>query len=543
MENKLKLTWGMVPLLTGVILAAVIWKVILLKVGAFPFNSDEAIVALMARHILRGEIPIFFYGQAYMGSLDAFLVAAGFQVLGESVQAVRYVQILIYCGILLTTFWLAFLVFRSLRAALFSIVLLMIPTVNMTLYTTVSLGGYGEALLIGNLILCIGYLSVNGEQNRKSYPLRVVYLVGWGILAGFGLWANGLTMVYSVPVGVYLISVIWRFEKSPKRGLLLGTMILGSFVGALPWLIYAIQNSHIKLLQELFGSAVAVEGGTYLSRVFMHLVNFLLLGIPVTLGFRPPWEVRWLVLPLIPFVAFFWFLVIKFSIQDEIKQEKEKNRFRVVLGGVAICLILMFILTQFGVDPSGRYFLPISIILALFGGDFIDKGIQKNIWKWGTLILIVVFQLIGTFQCIQKNPPGITTQFDSTTVIDHRYDDDLIQFLKENGEIRGYTNYWVSYPLAFLSGEELIFTPRLPYHLDLRYTSRDDRYLPYDILVKQSEKTALITTKNPALENRIREILVGKNVNWKEKTIGDYQVFYALSTPLRESDLNFSIQP
>jgi hypothetical protein len=31
--------------------------------------------------------------------------------------------------------------------------LLAIPSVNVILYTTVSLGGYGEALLLGNLIL------------------------------------------------------------------------------------------------------------------------------------------------------------------------------------------------------------------------------------------------------------------------------------------------------------------------------------------------------------------------------------------------------
>jgi hypothetical protein len=36
-----------------------------------PFNSDEAIVGLMARHMLQGERPLFFYGQAYLGSLDA----------------------------------------------------------------------------------------------------------------------------------------------------------------------------------------------------------------------------------------------------------------------------------------------------------------------------------------------------------------------------------------------------------------------------------------------------------------------------------------
>ena len=59
-----------------ILAAAAGWKLILLSMNAFPFNADEAVVALMARHALQGNIPIFFYGQAYMGSLDALLVAA-----------------------------------------------------------------------------------------------------------------------------------------------------------------------------------------------------------------------------------------------------------------------------------------------------------------------------------------------------------------------------------------------------------------------------------------------------------------------------------
>ncbi len=83
------------------------WKLILIIYDSFPFNADEAIVALMGRHILKGKFPIFFYGQAYMGSLDAFLVAFSFLIFGEKINAIRYVQILLYCGVLLTTFWLS----------------------------------------------------------------------------------------------------------------------------------------------------------------------------------------------------------------------------------------------------------------------------------------------------------------------------------------------------------------------------------------------------------------------------------------------------
>ncbi len=70
-------------------------------------------MALMARHILQGEHPIFFYGQAYMGSLDAYLVAAGFALLGQQVWVIRLVQVLLYLGTLFTTFLLGRVAFES----------------------------------------------------------------------------------------------------------------------------------------------------------------------------------------------------------------------------------------------------------------------------------------------------------------------------------------------------------------------------------------------------------------------------------------------
>ena len=40
------------------------------------FSGDEAIFGLMARHTLAGRVPLYMYGQHYLGSLDAILGAA-----------------------------------------------------------------------------------------------------------------------------------------------------------------------------------------------------------------------------------------------------------------------------------------------------------------------------------------------------------------------------------------------------------------------------------------------------------------------------------
>ena len=63
------------------LLAAVCGAGILLRVWVYRStlgipDSDEAVVGLMARHILHGQITTFFWGQAYGGSQEALLDGA-----------------------------------------------------------------------------------------------------------------------------------------------------------------------------------------------------------------------------------------------------------------------------------------------------------------------------------------------------------------------------------------------------------------------------------------------------------------------------------
>ncbi|NUQ06312.1 MAG: hypothetical protein HUU31_20655, partial [Anaerolineae bacterium] len=140
----------------AVAFAALIGRGLLLASGSVSFHSDEAVVALMARHILQGERPVFFYGQAYMGSLDAWLVAVGFVLFGESVTAIRLVQSALYLLIVVTGCLAAYRLTGRAALALAAGLLPAVPNTLTALYTTATLGGYNETLLIGNLILILG---------------------------------------------------------------------------------------------------------------------------------------------------------------------------------------------------------------------------------------------------------------------------------------------------------------------------------------------------------------------------------------------------
>jgi 4-amino-4-deoxy-L-arabinose transferase-like glycosyltransferase len=539
-------------ILLVILLAAAGWKALLLAMDVFPFNSDEAVVALMARHILQGERPIFFYGQAYMGSLDAFLVSFGFAIFGQKVWIIRLVQTVLYLGTIITTVLIARGLFRSKQVGWLAAVLMVIPTVNVTLYTTVSLGGYGEALLIGNLLLLVSIALVTRlealrttaeEVSSLSHPFAPLggWIFGFGVLVGFGLWANGLTLVFAVPAGLYWLWGLWQARRRLPGMVLLGLLAAGAvgfLAGSAPWWMHALQVGWDALLLELTGSAVAVEQGSWMMRTLSHLFNFFVLGLTAALGLRPPWEVRWLALPLLPFALAFWMAAVGFFIRQAIRPNPYRSAYR-MLGGIVLAVTAGFVLTSFGVDPSGRYFLPLTVPLALAAAHMIHSKIRSIGWQAAVVGVVLAFNLWGTLQVALHYPPGITTQFDLQTAVDHRYDDELMQFLYDQDERVGYSSYWVTYPLAFLSSEQLIYAPRLPYHSDLRYTPRDDRYPAYTQTVTESEKAAYIAARNPALEDHLRIEFERLEISWTEKRIGDYHVFYRLSRKVQPDEIGF----
>ena len=544
------------PLL-GALLINIMLKACLLYAGVVPFNADEAVVALMARHILQGERPVFFYGQAYLGSLDAWLIAGAFGLLGESVLVIRLAQSALYLGVIATTYGLGLKIYSSRWVASAAALFLAAPTVLVTLYTTATLGGYGEVLLIGNILLLMTLRLADGttrakrERSRRRGCTRRAWL-GLGFLAGLGFWGFPLIGVYLIPIVIYLLAA--------RRWRILDWLVCGGgfAVGAAPWLWFAVTAS-AATLAELSGSAIAGASSSHpVFAAFQHLFNFLLLGLTVIWGLRPPWSARFLALPLAPFALAMNMAVITFVLRitrsGPARPQSPIWVKRWLLLGVSLTLTAAFILTPFGADPSGRYFLPLAAPGALLMAEMLaglsarqrrtrparEASPERSRRGWlanGLALGVVVFNIWGTAQSAADFPPGLTTQFDQVAQVDQRDLPAVMQFLREQGETRGYTNYWVEFPLAFLSGEELLYAARLPYHLNFNYTTRYNRYPPYARAVEASPQAAYITTLHPPLDERLRAGLQALGVAFEEKQIGDFHIFYALSRKVVPEEL------
>jgi hypothetical protein len=520
-----------------ILLAAVAFKLALLAMNAAPFNGDEGVVALMARHILRGERPAFFYGQAYLGATDAWLTAISFSIFGESVPAVRIVQIVLFAAFLITSYLIARRLGLTAWASRVALLLLALPPTLLTLYTTATLGGYGETLVLGNVAILLAEDVARGAGSvvRDAWCVKKKWLA-LGSVAGFGLYTFPLILIYLVPISLWLLI---RLRGRAWRGTLLA--LLGFSIGSAPWW-WALLQSGGRELAELAGAGVAntIPGATYFETLGVRLLNFFLFGGSAWFGLRYPWSAEF-VLPGPGVIALAVYVGALVYAARESKHPSTPLRSAQdaspILWGLIGALLMTFLITPFGGDPSGRYFLPLYLPLSIFVARFL-QAMRTAQRTFVTLLVagLIGYNVAGTALAASQ-PPGLTTQFDPVTWIDHTRDQELIDFLLAHGETRGYTNYWVQMPIAFLSQERILAAATLPYHLNLGYTSRDDRYLPYTQAVAQADRAFYITTNHPPLEALIRTGLQRLGVSFQERLIGNYQVFYALSRKVTPEEL------
>jgi hypothetical protein len=57
-------------------------------------------------------------------------------------------------------------------------------------------------------------------------------------------------------------------------------------------------------------------------------------------------------------------------------------------------------------------------------------------------------------------------------------------------------------------------------------------------MVAQSQRVAYITTRNPRLDEHLRDGFIRLGVTWEEKQIGDYHIYYRLSRAVRPGEID-----
>ncbi|MCA9435049.1 MAG: glycosyltransferase family 39 protein, partial [Candidatus Omnitrophica bacterium] len=258
------------------VLALVVLGVMLrVRVSAdLPLDADESIAGLMARNIAyEGEAPLFLYGESYVGSAMQFVVAGMFRLFGFHPQFIRWPEYL-WSGLFLL---LGFLIARrtdSTESGLWTLLLLALPPIFLSIINLKSWGDYNETFCLGGLLWLLSLKLCDEDHGslKNLFPLFV-----WGLAFGLGFWIHFPILIYAIPSGLWLL---WYGFRSlfPWRW---GILLLGFLIGWAPALYYNLTNGWANL-------GYAAKGGwDYLTRLEMSgkmLIRMVEQGMPFLLG-------------------------------------------------------------------------------------------------------------------------------------------------------------------------------------------------------------------------------------------------------------------
>ncbi|MET8358299.1 hypothetical protein [Micromonospora sp. NPDC005171] len=309
---------GLVGWLAGLaVLAGVGYRLWLLVQAAPSTNSDEATMGLAALHIARGEdFPVWFYGQQYMGTLEAYLAAPVFALAGgPSLLGLRLPTLALYALFLLLAWRLTLRLTGDRWFGLLMVALLALGSDRIVKNQLIAGGGYPEMNAAGAALALLAVDLATGRPGRRtadaarSHGLtngtgrpgwRLAGWVTWGFLAGLMLWVDPLVLPYVAATGAVLVGFCRR-ELRGAAGALLGA---AAVLGAAPLLLHSLLTGRNPLHAVLAASGANASAG-WPDRLHGGLV----LGPALGMGFCAPgqcatWQLWWaLALPVLLAIA------------------------------------------------------------------------------------------------------------------------------------------------------------------------------------------------------------------------------------------------
>ncbi len=426
----------------------------------FVIDADEAIVGLMAKHILEGSAwPVFYYGQEYMGSLEPILTAALFGMFRISGVVLKGVPLL-FSIVLLAEIYILARAYTSRSGARIAAFLAAVGPHMFVHWGTKARGGFIEIVAIGTLglIIAVQLLRKNQLRPRESFILGVVF--------GFGWWVNNQVIFFIVPTALV---VLGRFLpligiSAFVRVTLAGA--IGFFVGGAPfWYFNFTSTPRFQSFAVLARSA-----GSWWD-IVRHLEGYFEQAIPIIVGARHAWW-RTDIFPQATLLGYCLYITIVGVVVYQwisgpdglLRVQSRFSPTRRPFGLLLLFLVttpLVFAMSKFGwLSLEPRYLLPLYPVLFVMVGTAVsslwNSGLAGtkalSIALFSLLLFIHSVSLYGGDGAIPGQPFAIPPDRVSR---DQR---ELYTWLQDNGYAHIFTSYWIGYRAAFETNEKVTFS-------------------------------------------------------------------------------------
>ena len=179
--------------------AGAAYRLVLILLAVPTNDGDESIVGLMATHIAEGrDFPAYFYGQHYMGALEAYLAAPVVGLSGPTVLALRLPMVLAFY---VATGWLLYRLTVRLYTPWFATAVTGLYALGSDHIVSMQLrasGGYPEMDLLGVLLVLLAVM-------LAERPRPVLFGL-WGLVAGLVVWDTWLPLPYLAASAALLVA-------------------------------------------------------------------------------------------------------------------------------------------------------------------------------------------------------------------------------------------------------------------------------------------------------------------------------------------------
>jgi hypothetical protein len=459
-------------------------RISLLFLAQTHVHADEAIIGLMAKHIVEGKsLPVFFYGSNYNGgaAFEAYIASFLFSIFSPGVIQLKLVIVTLSL-VALCMFYYFVATFWNRKTALISATLFSIwPTLLKWNFQV--RGGYGEQFFF---MMAIIYLCFLIAHNRNCRWYHYILL---GLCTGLSAWCMEL-----IP-GIVLPAIVYMALK--RRGRFsfahIGLALFAFIVGYMPSLYYNITHNGANWKYLLFDK-LGNDTVPTVTSVFHILNEVLFRELPrfftpetVLLYTRSVSWTGW-VFYIVSMSVFLYTIFIyrkrlgAFFKGNFMRQGAPFGRDK------EIVLIMIFLLCfvpylRVPIRVPG-YLLGIVPIIAIFMGIFIcllSKKRSPAVRKFGWVVLVSLY-LLGCADAVKfgKRNAIDSVAIDKSGAFTTSYAGEniksAISYLKSEGIKYIFATPSFQYPIIFESNETIIASSLI---FPMNYCV----YPPYDTVV------------------------------------------------------------
>jgi 4-amino-4-deoxy-L-arabinose transferase-like glycosyltransferase len=471
---------------------------------AYPrLDADQAVTGLMGVYVLRGEFPLFFWGQDHAGVPESYIAAPLYFLFGVSRRVLELAPALSTLGLALAVYRTGAVLFGH-GAGLLGILFMTWVSAYVATNYTLARSYYVEQLLAGQVVLLGAALWL---ARPLSEPARCRVAIAMGLAGGLGLYFNFQIVDVLAPAALALVLVEPRLPFRRAAWLGVGAFLLGS----LPFWAYNLTRDWAT-----FRTAARYQGhlggGGAAQMLFLE-------RLPVLLGVRAapeqpphlPGLLAWTI-PLVVGGAVALLLVRVLAGLGRGRRDPGLAGEALLLAGMAVTLGIVW---YGGYVRVPRYLLPLIPLLALV----LARAAQLT-WRFtraGTIAWVAVYLVavgLDLVPDITALRPAARLQYRQQREADAQ----LFDYLRANDLRHAYAfTHWLAPRLTFDGGGDIIVAQ-----------PSDERYPPHARAVDRSPRPAYVLQGGAEL---FRAWLAGMRVGARERAVGHYRVFDRFTPP------------